>query len=1076
MEGDPAGLGMQLTDAQRRVVEHGSGAMLLVGPAGSGRSEALAARLARLVAGGTAPERIMVLTRSRAAATHLRARTAALIELPYEELWISTYEVAAERLLREHALEAGLDPFFATVRAADRLAMLLDRLDDLSLRRHEIRGNPAGLLARLLRRIDALKAERITPGRLRDWAEQREREAQEPVQRERARREREFADLYASHDRVLRDCGSLDAGDLVIELERLLGGRADVRRALSERFPFLMVDELEDAGAAHRALVEELAAEHGNLVCACDLGQSIRRPPLAVRDPAPSFMDSHPDADQVVLDRPLRFGPTIARAAAAVGALSEGGGENGQDADGVESLVRFWRCSGERAQAQAAAREIEHLLAAGEVRPEAVCVIVGSGWREARLVAAALEERRVPFRFAGDAALFQRPEVRDVLAWLRMLADPTDSPAVVRAVTRPPVELRSIDLARCTAIARRRKLDMISALEAALESPQLPPEARDRIQAFLKLHRAAAAALEEIRADVFVRRLIERIGLRRHRLFVATPEAAERLRSLSRLSELAAEWTRREPRGSVRDFVRHLTAVADAGELDPDDAATPPPGEVVLAEPEQVKGLEFEHVYLLGLHRGAIAGGDPDAAWIPPKLLAERPPNGGLDSPVTRSGVSARAVRLAYLAVSRARAALVLSWPEATGEGPVGPSPFYEAARDALNAEEEVHTEELFGPAEGLHSTYRMLRDEVLEASWRAGSALSEMRLDTAEDVTQAVARYLELIKLAALVQRPGTEPAPEALATLNELLGRAASPEQRAALEASALDEYVSGEERDLAARRELVAARREPSLEQFIPRRGEGLALSASDIDLYRTCPLKYKFARVFAIPQEPTINQRFGILIHQVLERFHSERLRADALREAAGSQAQPPSPAGSLDRLLALFEAGWRRTGFGASDDELQYRDRAVAALARYHEHQERSEARPVWLERSFAFAIGSHRLRGRVDRVDQHPDGGYELIDYKTGERRTGSGEDVQLALYRLGAREAWQVETELGSYWYVLEDEQVPVPAAPDDAERVERTVLEVAAGIEGQDFEPRPSYEICSWCDYRLICPASEA
>jgi DNA helicase-2/ATP-dependent DNA helicase PcrA len=1079
MEGDPAGNGMRLTDAQRRVVEHGPGAMLVVGAAGSGRSEALAARLARLSAMGTAPERVMVLTRSRAAATGLRARTNALIELPYEELWISTYEVLAERLLREHALEAGLDPFFATVRAADRLAMLLDRLDDLSLRRHEIRGNPAGLLARLLRRIDALKAERITPGRLRDWAEEREREAEDAAERERAQREREFADLYASHDRVLRDGGSLDAGDLVIELERLLGERADVRGALAERFPFVMVDELEDAGAAHRALVEALAAEHGNLLCACDLGQSIRRPRMAVRDPAPSFMDSHPDAEQVVLDRPLRFGPSIARAAAAVAALAQdapaGAGDElaGQDSD--EAQVRFWRCSGERAQAQAAAREIEHLLAAGEVRPEAVCVIVGSGWREARLVAAALEERRVPFRFAGDAALFQRPEVRDVLAWLRMLADPTDSAAVVRAVTRPPVELRSIDLARCTAIARRRKLDMISALEAALESPQLPPEGRDRIQAFLKLHHAAAAALEEIRADVFVRRLIERIGLRRHRLFVATPEAAERLQSLSRLSELAAAWTRREPRGSVRDFVRHLTAVADAGELDPDDAATPAAGEVVLAEPEQVKGLEFDHVYLLGLERGAIAARDPGAAWIPVKLLPEPPDGDGIASAV-RSGASPRPAHLAYLAMTRARRALVLSWPETTGEGPVPPSPFYEAARDALSAEEEIHTEELFGPAEGLHSTYRMLRDEVLEASWRAGSALSEMRLDTSEDVTQAVARYLELIKLAALVQRPGAEPAAEALVALNELLGRVASPEQRTALEASTLDEYVIGEEGDLAARRELVAARREPSLEQFIPRRGDGLALSASDIDLYRTCPLKYKFARVFAIPQEPTINQRFGILIHQVLDRFHTEQLRAEALSQAAGSGTPPPSPAGSLDRLLALFEAGWRRTGFGSSDDELQYRDRAVAALARYHEHHLRSESRPVWLERSFSFAIGSHRLRGRVDRVDQLPDGGYELIDYKTGERRTGSGEDVQLALYRLGAREAWQLETELGSYWYVLDDERVPVPAAPDDAERVERTVLEVAAGIEGQDFEPRPSYEICSWCDYRLICPASEA
>src|SRR5215208_5382093 len=356
-------------------------------------------------------------------------------------------------------------------------------------------------------------------------------------------------------------------------------------------------------------------------------------------------------------------------------------------------------------------------------------------------------------------------------------------------------------------------------------------------------------------------------------------------------------------------------------------------------------------------------------------------------------------------------------------------------AGGSLGAEEEIHEEELFGPAEGLHSTYRMLRDEVLETSWRAGSALSEMRLDTSEDVTQAVARYLELIKLAALVQQPGSEPAAEAISALNELLGRAASPEQRAALEASALDEYVVSEERDVAARRDLVAARREPSLEQFIPRRGDGLALSASDIDLYRTCPLKYKFARVFAIPREPTINQRFGILIHQVLERFHTEVMRADA------SGGPPPAPTasgppGTLDRLLFLFEAGWRRTGFGSSDDELQYRDRAVAALARYHERQRQAESRPIWLERGFSFAIGDHQLRGRVDRVDRHADGSYELIDYKTGEQRTGQG----------------------------------------DDAQRVERTVLEVGAGIEGQDFEPRPSYEICSWCDYRLICPASEA
>jgi DNA helicase-2/ATP-dependent DNA helicase PcrA len=565
-----------------------------------------------------------------------------------------------------------------------------------------------------------------------------------------------------------------------------------------------------------------------------------------------------------------------------------------------------------------------------------------------------------------------------------------------------------------------------------------------------------------MRADVFDRRLIERIGLRRHRLFAATPETAERLKNHSRLADLAAEWARREPRGSVRDFIRHLTAVADAGELEAGEPVVPAPGAVVVAEPAQVKGLEFDRVYLLGLARGAVAARSWEDTWVPDELVPEKLPPPG-DELTAR-----RRADLAYVAMTRARGSLVLSRPEATAEGEVPASPFYEGPREALGAEEELHEEELFGPAEGLHSTYRMLRDEVLEASWRAGSALSEMRLDTAEDVNRAVARYLELVKLAALVQHPGSEPTAETLTALNELLGRVASPEQRAVLEISALDAYVLGEERERTARRGLVEARREPSLEAFIPRRGDGLALSASDIDLYRTCPLKYKFARVFAIPQDPTINQRFGILIHQVLQRFHTDEVRGGA--SLGGAKA------GSLDRLLALFEAGWRRTGFGSSDDELQYRDRAVAALARYHERHTHSDASPVWLERGFTFTIGPHQLRGRVDRVDRLPSGGYELIDYKTGELRSPPDGDVQLALYRLGAREAWQIDPELGSYWYVLEDQRIPVPSEPDDPERVERTVLEVAAGIEGQDFEPRPSYEICSWCDYRLICPASEA
>ena len=1039
------------------MIAHVSGPLLVTGPAGSGRTEALAMRVAALASRASAA-RVLCLASSRAGAIRLRARVDELVEGGHEELWVGSYAEIAARILREHALEAGLDPFFATVDVAGRLALLLEHLDELPLRHHDIRGNPAGLLARLLHRIDALKREGILPRQLRDWAEQQQAETR-GAERGRARREAEFAELYAHHDRILRDAGMLDSADQVLALVRLLADCPDVRASLGDRFPFVVVDELEDAGRAERMMIEALAP-HREVAAAADPSQAIRALGCDGAAAVADFRAHFPGAAEIELATPLRHGERIARATQALR-----GADRDADATSRGSVLRLWRCRDERAQAQAVAREVEHLIAAGAVAPDRICVVAGAGWREARMVAAAFEERGVPFRFLGEAALFQRPEVRDALAWLRLLSDPTDSAAVVRALTRPPVELRSVDLARCTTIARRRKLDMVSALEAAIESPQLGPEARDRIQTFLRLRSAAEAAMPQMRPDAFVRRLIERIGLRRQRLFAATPETAARLQSLARLAEHAAEWARREPQGSAREFIRQLAAVADAGELDPYDSAPPPRGAAVIAEPEQLKGQEFDHVYLLGLTRSALPGRDWEARWVPRELLRAEP---------RPASSGRRRAALAYLAASRARSSLVLSWPEQSDEGEAPPSPIYEAVQSS-GVEEEVHEEELFGPAEGLHATYRMVRDEVLEASWRAGSALSEMRLDTAADVDAAVARYLELLKLAALIQRPGEEPVADALAAIGELIGRVATPEQRAALERSALDAYIVGEERERVARRELVTARREPTLEAFLPRRGDGLALSASDLDLYRTCPLKYKFARVFAIPQEPTINQRFGILIHQVLERFHAEELNADAgAREPSFAGIDP----GSLDRLLAIFEAGWRRAGFGSSDDELQYRDRAVAALARYHERHRASRARPVWLERSFVFTIGDHQLRGRVDRVDRLPDGAYELIDYKTGDAKASAAlaDDIQIALYRLGAREAWKVEPASGAYWYVLSDQRVTIAPNPDDAERVERTVLEVAAGIEAQDFEPRPSYEICSWCDYRLICPASEA
>jgi DNA helicase-2/ATP-dependent DNA helicase PcrA len=416
------------------------------------------------------------------------------------------------------------------------------------------------------------------------------------------------------------------------------------------------------------------------------------------------------------------------------------------------------------------------------------------------------------------------------------------------------------------------------------------------------------------------------------------------------------------------------------------------------------------------------------------------------------------------LAMTRAREQLFLSVASprsqaspAAGEVPL--SDGLERARLAAGGEWEEVAEELFGPTAALHALFGERRDELLDSVSRVGARLGELRFDTDIDVTHSVVRLLELIKLAALLERRAEQPIADALADINARLAAAATPLEREILLSSPLDELLTGRELQPRARGRTLE---EPSLAPFLPRRGDGLVLSATDVDAYRSCPLRYKFARVLRVPREPTLNQRFGIVVHQVLERFHQQGRSDD------GQGA-----------ILALLDTAWRRGGFGDSAEERQLREKARSALVRYQARlaEAGDGGTPRWFERSFSFHLGPHILRGRVDRIDELADGGHELIDYKTGppKRPEQLSEDVQLALYSLAAREAWQVEATERTYYYVLDDIRLGLGRDANGSAWVEEAVAEVGDGILAQRFEPTPSRAVCALCDYRIACPAAE-
>jgi DNA helicase-2/ATP-dependent DNA helicase PcrA len=998
-----------LSEPQRAAVSHPGGALAVTGPAGSGKTTVLAHRFAWLAAERSAPERLLMVVHSPRAREEMCELLGALIGPPYEELHVVTFDELCRGLLADEALEAGFDPLFVPMTRADRVALLLDRLGELTLRQHEIRGNPAPLLASFVERIDRLKEEMVTPPELIERTRGALAAAQEDSDAARvlAAREAEFAQLYADHDRLLAERGALDGGDLVLTTFRLLHERPHVRERIAGRFDHVLVDEYQEATFAQGMVLRLLCEQHGQVTVAGDAAQTLRGSDV---DNLAGFAREYADVTTIELG-PSQRAPRPVQPS-------------------------FWRCSSERAQAQAVALHVERLVAGG-ADPAAIAVLVRSAADDGTVVGGALEQRAIPFRVRGPGAYFQRAEVRDILAWLRVLADPGDSGAAVRALTRPPIGLHSVDVARLTQLARRRKLDMPAAVAAALDGPQLSPEGRDRAQAFLELYRAAGPAFENRRPDAFVLRLIERVGIRRQQVFATQADTVERLRNIARLPELATAYMRREPNATPRDFTRYLKAVADSGL--PEAEATGPEGApaVAIIGIDEAKGREFDHVFVLGLSASRLPGREPQDVMR----------------------------RRFHIATTRARKTLVLSWADAPNGSPARPSPFYEEARSIAGAPEERFEEELFGPAEGLHSTFRIMRDELLDTVQRIGGRLGEMRLDTTLDVSQGVARYLELLKVAALIERSKHgQPLADAISEVNQLLAAGASAEQRSVLESSALDDWLLDTGRDPDRRPVADDHHPGPSLDPFIPRRrgagapGDGLMLSASDIETYRLCPLKYKFGRVFRIPQEATIHQRFGIALHTVLERFH-----------------KLPDP--GRETLFELFESSWRRGGFGDSDDELQFRERGVEALERYWESVRDQEGEPVWFERSFSFQLGPHVIRGRVDRVDRRPDGSYEVIDYKTGRSKTAAElrSDVQLSIYQMGARESWGIETAAHSYYYVMTAEKVPVAHSDAELDRVRATIEEIGAGIARQDFQPTPKQEICSFCDFRIVCPAAE-
>ncbi|MCC6348032.1 MAG: UvrD-helicase domain-containing protein [Candidatus Eisenbacteria bacterium] len=567
-----------LNPAQRAAVEHDSGPALVIAGAGSGKTRVLTARIARLLARGVRPEAVLAFTFTNRAAREMRERIERAVGALAGRLWIGTFHATAVRLLRREAATLGLPAAFSIYDREDQEGLLREARRDLGLDDSAYR---AGVV---LARISDCKNALVGP-------EHAERAAMTPF-------DRNVAAIFARYQAALRRAGALDFDDLIAEAARLFLEHPEAGARWSRRFEHVLVDEYQDTNHAQFRLVQAIASAHGNLFVVGDDDQSIYGWRGADLSNVLEFERAFPGAVTLRLEQNYRSTGNILAAANAV--IAHNRARKGKtlwcDRE-AGARLRFVLCADEAAEARRVRRHLEDRRRAGGRLAD--CAVLYRTNAQSRALETELRHAGLAYEIVGGVSFYQRREVKDVLAWLRLVVNPADTASFFRVWNTPR---RGLGPAVQGLIESRLALGATpaAALRALRDEGALRGAARAGATQLVDLLDELGALREEPLGVLFSR-LLERSGYLGH--LEAASDGEEDLRDrLANVQELAAAGAQfsEEGRGGLLEYLSECSLLTDADRLD--EAAD----RVLLLTAHNAKGLEFASVVVAGLEEGLL--------------------------------------------------------------------------------------------------------------------------------------------------------------------------------------------------------------------------------------------------------------------------------------------------------------------------------------------------------------------------------------------------------------------------------------------------------------------------------------
>jgi ATP-dependent DNA helicase Rep len=598
-----------LNPPQRAAVEYCGGPLLVLAGAGSGKTRVITEKIAHLIARKHLPgSKIAAITFTNKAAREMRERATRLVKGPAAEgLTVCTFHALGLKFLQIEHAHAGLRRGFSVFDSDDSAGVLKELLP---------KGSKPDALDALRNLVSRAKNDGLSP--------------QQAAEKAQSAREREAAERYAEYQRRLTAFNAVDFDDLIRLPVQLLEESEELRTAWRERLRYLLVDEYQDTNNAQSRLLVLLAGPRGAFTCVGDDDQSI----YAWRGANPENIDQlgrdYPQLRVVKLEQNYRCARRILRAANALIANNPHAHPKQLWSEHVEGEpLRVFECRDSEHEAERVADEIV-FLAQKHKAPWSEFAILFRGNFQSRPLEKALQLRRVPYHLSGGTAFLERQEVKDALAWLRLLVNPDDDAAFLRAVTSPKRDVGSTTLARLGEIAGNLHQSLSRTAERVDALKQLPARAASALDGFVQTLRKLRHAAAGESAGALCRRLIEDSGL----LAAVRAECRDDAvfqRRRGNLDELA-QWFDAAGKGDAGSLAAQLALLthADRGE---------PGNEVRLMSLHSSKGLEFAHVFVIGVEEGTL----PHEASIDEGRLEEER-------------------RLMYVGITRAKSLLHLSY------------------------------------------------------------------------------------------------------------------------------------------------------------------------------------------------------------------------------------------------------------------------------------------------------------------------------------------------------------------------------------------------------------------------------